>query len=650
MNNTQSTTATKSTMSNHQNTTISYKDLSVDKLDISKLEDTTYNTAQKTAFVNYKHDAYKKAALQFQSPYIKLFTYGIPTITEKNKKWYPSDKNRAFVKIPEDVNNPKCVEFFKKLDEVDTYFQSNDFKKLIFGNEKIASTYTYQPIVRSPDSTEHDDANDESVDVPEIATENKSEKQDGPRYIKVKIDLQWETNNILTKCYVLDDSKQRTIVNDIATIDDLKKYIKFNSSICMVLIANKMYAAKAKVNGAKKYGITFKIAQCVCDNSQLTQQIDDTYDKFLNTDTTGIAFQNVKTSDNTITYVDINTSNLEIMPVEETKFNTAQKTSFIKYKKATSSKSFFQFQTPMLNIFTYGMPRITEKNKKWYPTEKSRAHIKIPFDSNNTHSSNFFKKLEEMDMFFQSNEFKKHIFGNEKIASTYTYQPIVRIPEELDDSENPVDTTQNIDRPKYIKVNIDLHWETNEILTKCFLLNENNERVEIKQDQIKTLDDLLKFIRFKSNITVVIVCNKVYAAKTKVNGTKKYGVTFKAIQILCEPVSNHPSNNQSQFIDDDSEMVISTNNAMPVILDENDDSDLYETNNETIPSNIKSDLDTDETEQTVQPIVQPIVQPPVQPIAQPTVQPTVQPIAQPPVQVPTKAVQTRKGRTPSTNV
>lgn len=235
--------------------TVSYSNFDASKLIVQTLEDNKLNTAQKLSMVRYKYDQYSDNLCQIQSHNCKLFTYGIP----RAGPYYTSDKQRAFIKIPEDVNDPKSVLFFKKLEEIDEFMQSPEVKKKLFGSEKVANAYKYQPIVRVPE--ERDDVDD--------LDDNETKKKNnipGPRYMKVKIDLDWETGNIKSKCYVKDENNKRVQIDGITTLDEFNKYVRYMSHICMVMIMNKIYATKAKVNGeSRKYGPTFKLSGVVCE-------------------------------------------------------------------------------------------------------------------------------------------------------------------------------------------------------------------------------------------------------------------------------------------------------------------------------------------------------------------------------------------------
>ena len=301
------------TMSTKQSTvqrtkqTISYSNFDVNKLLVQPLEDNKLNTAQKLAMVRYKHDQYSEGLCQIQSHNCKLFTYGIP----RAGPYYATDKARAFVKVPEDVNDPKSVTFFNKLELIDTLMQTTEFKKKLFGSDKVANLYKYQPIVRVAEEREDEDADD--------AVDKAPKKNYGPRprYMKVKVDLDWETSNVKTKCFVKDDSGARVPVTDITTLDELNKYVRYQSTICMVMILNKVYASKAKVNGeSKKYGATFKLSQVVCElpTSSYSGQDEDAFidDEDNSTQLSGLKINAVEEEDEDEPTVTLNESSVKV--------------------------------------------------------------------------------------------------------------------------------------------------------------------------------------------------------------------------------------------------------------------------------------------------------------------------------------------------
>ena len=118
---------------------------------------------------------------------------------------------------------------------------------------------------------EDDDEGDEVED-------KRKEKNAKPRYIKVKIDNDYETNNVLTKCFV-KDGNERIQVADIVTVDDLMKYVRYNSHVRVLLSVVKTDMSKNKLGNSeyKNYGVTIKLSQVLCDARPM--QIHETIDE-----------------------------------------------------------------------------------------------------------------------------------------------------------------------------------------------------------------------------------------------------------------------------------------------------------------------------------------------------------------------------------
>jgi hypothetical protein len=274
-----------STQTQKTNSTISFKNIDENKLVILALEDNKLNTSQRLAMVRYENSLF-----QVQTHMVNLFTYGVP----KEGPYYPNDKSRSFLKVPEDVNDANSVLFFEKLSNIDKYLQSPEVKNKLFG--KASALYSYQPIVRTPEQME-----DESV----------SKKGVLPRYIKLKIDLDWETSKIKTKCFQKDDSGKRVLLPNITTVDEFAKVICWKSSFVAVIIMNKLYATKNKVGDTKKYGVTFKMSNICAEQSLYKPREMNDGDAFLDTDETTNALSNIKitTIDEDILTVKVDTSN-----------------------------------------------------------------------------------------------------------------------------------------------------------------------------------------------------------------------------------------------------------------------------------------------------------------------------------------------------
>ena len=227
--------------------TIRYADVNPSNIIVNDYVDSKYSPTQKVVYLTYNGEPF-----QIQSPEIRLVAYGIPS---DNPQFVKTEKDRMFIKIPEDLNNNKCVDFFKKFEEIEKVFDSDEFRTAKFG--KGAKNYKFNKLVKAPQVQEAD-ADDDSV------------KPNKPRSIKIKIDCDYATNKVLTKCFIKQGDGQMKPVEDIETIDDLAKYVRYNSVVKFLVVFQKSYAMKSKLANAdhKLYGLTLKVSQIVCEEKQ----------------------------------------------------------------------------------------------------------------------------------------------------------------------------------------------------------------------------------------------------------------------------------------------------------------------------------------------------------------------------------------------
>ena len=243
----------------HPHVTVTYNTFDASRVSCGEYVDSKYSSGQKVAYIKYNH-----CNLQLQSPNIHLFTYGIP---KEDKQYHRSDRDRCHIKIPEDINDPKSVLFFSKLQELDKYFDNDDFRVERFG--KNAKLYKYVPIVRDPHDNEEADPS----------------KPKRPRYIKVKIDSDWKTNTITSKCFVMNDDARVPVT--VESIDDLRRYANYKSYVRMLIHVNKSYMCKSKLSNTefRTYGTTLKLNQILCEpNVHSCTKSDSNEDQFIDED------------------------------------------------------------------------------------------------------------------------------------------------------------------------------------------------------------------------------------------------------------------------------------------------------------------------------------------------------------------------------
>jgi hypothetical protein len=215
--------------------------------------------------------------------------------------------------------------------------------------------------------------------------------------------------------------------------------------------------------------------------------------------------------------------NVVITEPEDNDMVKTQKLSYPRYKNGDNLGQLL-IKTPVMNIFSGGIPSIGE----YFKDDKARAKgFKIPFDVNNSESKQFLDSMKELQEWMASPDFQTNVLGTTKNIECQTIisEPMI---DEDDESKN--------NRPCTMKVRIALDYNTDKVLTQLFVKNEEGKRVATEVD---TLDDLCKFVRYKSNVRLIIQANKFYIMKNPDPKTKKklYGLTFKVMQIEVDAPS-----------------------------------------------------------------------------------------------------------------
>ena len=241
---------------------------------------------------------------------------------------------------------------------------------------------------------------------------------------------------------------------------------------------------------------------------------------------------------------------------EDKDFSPAQKLASITYA-APTGESLVQIQCCKSQIFSGGIPNV---HLKYFPTDDKRMYVVIPEDTRNPESLAQFAKFDEFDRYMQTDEVKIKLFGKLTTAAQFAYQPFVRTPEveeEVDEDGNPVVPSSDAKgpKPRTIKVKIGVDFKTKRISTKIFVKSEDGKRTPVPPEEINTIDDVKKYVRFMSDITPIIVAQKIYQQKIKKdkNDTKKYGATFKLHQVICTASTqgSHRDQDRDDFVDDD---------------------------------------------------------------------------------------------------
>jgi hypothetical protein len=245
--------------------------------------------------------------------------------------------------------------------------------------------------------------------------------------------------------------------------------------------------------------------------------------------------------------------NLSFTKLEENSRSKGQLIGYSRYIESNGMEKTLFLQTPWINLFTYGVPRLGE----YYKTDADRSHLRIPLDLSNNEVLEFVNKIKDLDANMASEEMKEQLLG--KKYKKYKYSSIYREGQEhnIDSDDEDVDTKKKSPpRPPYMKFKLDLAWPDPDVKTIVYKsVMEDGKRVRTKYDDIKSIDDFANVVRYRSNVRCIVRPVKMWAHPL----TKKdpeYGITLKLIKIEVEPTSNAGTSYKSiyesdNFIDSD---------------------------------------------------------------------------------------------------
>ena len=252
---------------------IKASELEVENILFGKLEDSSLITSQKLAFISYKEQRNK---LVVQTPELITETYGIP----REGPFYQTPKSRAFYKLPfcherhqyaEDIDYQQVERFYRKLQEIDKYCDTEDFRLQMFG-ERLAKKYEYQPLIRSPETGEAE--RDEEEALPEQKLYYR------PPFTKVKLDLAHDTEQPNFKIIDRSDGGKQEVL--LKSFSDILQHMRFLTKHRMIVHFSKMYAMKtASGNEKRKYGIVLKATAVECTNKNQPRTASNEMDLFI---------------------------------------------------------------------------------------------------------------------------------------------------------------------------------------------------------------------------------------------------------------------------------------------------------------------------------------------------------------------------------
>lgn len=239
---------------------INFSKFNIKNLSFSPLEKNERSKAQKIAYPRYSVGDGRPSNFVFQTPALSLNQYGIPSLGE----FYKDDSARDFIKVPLDPNNKDAMALQKMFEAIDEMVGETHKKEILGKNH---GKFAYSPLVKTPvEKLDDDDEDNEKKS-------NKKGAQEKFKYFKARISTDFETKRVTTLTYLKlkesKDGKKREKLENIETITDLASVIVYKSTIRMVIMANKLWAANAPDKSGKYgYGISLRIIQVEVDTAE----------------------------------------------------------------------------------------------------------------------------------------------------------------------------------------------------------------------------------------------------------------------------------------------------------------------------------------------------------------------------------------------
>ena len=201
-------------------------------------------------------------------------------------------------------------------------------------------------------------------------------------------------------------------------------------------------------------------------------------------------------------------------------YNSNQGISFPNYDDKP-----FIFQTSAIKIFKFGMPLSKDEN------ERSRFYLKLHLDKEQPACSDLEKMLTQIDHNISTN--KDKYLGI--LQKNTKYCPAIRIQNEekysfIDSEEErvEVDPVQH----KYCKFKFHLNILNGENETSIFI-KENDKICKL---ELKTMQEVEKYLRYKSEFRAIVHMNKLWINKNKNDeGLREYGITMKLLSLEIKP-------------------------------------------------------------------------------------------------------------------
>jgi len=218
-----------------------------------------YSKYQYVAYPRYQVDNKNDNPVHLEFPAVKITQRGITPARFLEKEDNPENCLKRYeVSLPLDEEQKGCQQLATTFKSIDKQLSSSKFKKHLLSpiEEWDVDEYTYSPIIRTPGRSRKKKGMDGEKITPQVRHP----------FFRVKFQTETVDDELQLKTVVFlrdprnpDAPPQR---QNIKTISELEKICTYGSTVRMIVMANKFWAAKNEnVTGNILYGMTFKCMQ-----------------------------------------------------------------------------------------------------------------------------------------------------------------------------------------------------------------------------------------------------------------------------------------------------------------------------------------------------------------------------------------------------
>jgi len=199
------------------------------------------------------------------------------------------------------------------------------------------------------------------------------------------------------------------------------------------------------------------------------------------------------------------------------------------------------FQTPEFTISQYGIP-----GEMFAKLPIQRKTLKLPLDDQPecklmetmfTQIDTWMKK--EQAKTFSVGNLNKLKFSYKSIVREPRVDTVIEDPKKKNIKQEPINAKPRVPKCKFWKAKLDLEFPSEDIQTIVYLKDPTNPNDKPQRVyDVKSADDLEKYMPWGSKVRLIVMMNKMWAEKNPKDGdsdVRKFGLTFKVLSIETTP-------------------------------------------------------------------------------------------------------------------